>query len=149
MYQYKIKPDTIFTTIEISFTNRSNHTEILHRTFLAYPDAYNFIRGHMRDYLISCFIRYVQNSINLAATASIGYYKTHDRSNALNICSKFYSDIYSFDLYTIFDWVLDNQRSLKFILPYRGSESYYTSKFQLKELSDFVIHIHKMQDKHS
>ena len=148
MYDYKIKTDTLFTTLDINFTNHFNNIDTLHRTFLTYTDAFNFIRGHMRDYLISYFIKYVQNSINLAGTETFAYYKTLDRCEALDICIKFYADIYLYDLASIYNWILTNQKPLKIILPSPSSESYKTSKMQLKELSDFAAHIHSRLQLH-
>lgn len=145
MYKQSVISESGFLTVSISFTNAHNNVIKIKKSYTNMDDADRCIEQHMRNWMADKLRRYVQHSDRLYETGFSDFYRTINKTAALEHCLRILPQLGDISLSYIATLILATEKQLTLILPSPKNNSYASSYRNLQELVWMSIQLRKVQ----
>lgn len=134
MYKATIETSLGSSKVIISSTNSYGNVITVQRPYTHREDALQYLIMHKRNWVADKLRRYIQHGAKLFESSEGAFYKTLDRCNSMDNCSRFLPYIADSKLMRLSAFILEHEHDLTQVLPNPKNTSYKSSFLNLKEL---------------
>lgn len=145
MYKRNVTIESGFFIVRISYTNQFNNIIEIKHSYNSMDTAERYIYLHLLNWMRDKLKRFIFHKVNLYETSSLGWYNSINKHDSLDQCRKLIPFLQDASLFTITNWILENEKHLSNILPSQRNNSYSSSRLNLQELVWMSIHLRKQQ----